>query len=108
EEVVGDVEEGSGAIPRSFRGADGRLRAAGTVRLDQVGDFLGIVLEHDEVDTVSGLVLATLGRPPVIGDVVEYDEVRFEVTAVHGHGVEECVVDPLKEPANPHRAVQTL
>ncbi|MBA3968734.1 MAG: HlyC/CorC family transporter [Gemmatimonadetes bacterium] len=108
EEVVGDVEEGSGAIPRSFRGADGRLRAAGTVRLDQVGDFLGMVLEHDEVDTVSGLVLATLGRPPVIGDVVEYDEVRFEVTAVHGHGVGECVVDPLKEPANPHRAVQTL
>lgn len=103
EEVVGDVEEGSGALPQSFRGADGRLRVAGTVRLDQVGDCLGVVLEHEEVDTVSGLVLASLGRPPAVGDTAEYEDVRFEVTAVEGHGVGECVVETLKSPASPDR-----
>ena len=99
EEVVGEIEEGSGVHrPDVFRDESGRVVAEGTVRLDEVGDFLGVVLEHPEVDTVSGLVLTLLGRPPVVGDAVEYDDVRFEVTAVEGHGVRECVVTLLKPP----------
>jgi CBS domain containing-hemolysin-like protein len=44
------------------------------------------------VDSVSGLVLTLLGRPPNVGDVVRYDRLQFEVTAVKGHGVEEAAV----------------
>ena len=62
---------------------------AGTVRIEEVGEALGCVLEHPDVDSVSGLVLTMLGRPPAVGDVVEYDHVRFEVTAVHRRGVRE-------------------
>jgi CBS domain containing-hemolysin-like protein len=61
-----------------------------------VGEFLGVVLEHDEVDSVSGLVLTMLGRPPRVGESVEYDDVRFEVAAIAGHGVQECVVTALR------------
>lgn len=98
EEVVGEIEEGWVARPEIHRALDGRLLVAGTVRISQVGDELGLVLEHDEVDTVSGLVLSLLDRPPLVGDVVEYDDVRFEVTAVEGHGVSECAVTPLLLP----------
>lgn len=98
EEVVGEIEEGWVARPEIHRSLDGRLLVAGTVRISQVGEELGLVLEHDEVDTVSGLVLSLLDRPPVVGDVVEYDDVRFEVTAVEGHGVSECAVKPLLLP----------
>ena len=49
------------------------------------------MLEHDEVDSVSGLILTLLGRPPRVGDVVTYDHVRFEVTAIEGLGVSQCV-----------------
>ena len=51
-----------------------------------MGEELNVVLEPPEGDTVSGLVLALLDRPPVVGDAVEWDGVRFEVTAVEGHG----------------------
>jgi CBS domain containing-hemolysin-like protein len=90
EEVVGIVQETAEERPFE-RLADG-LAVKGTVRLDELGEELGIALEHEEVDTVSGLVLSLLGRPPEPGDVVEYDHVRFEVTHVDGHGVGACRV----------------
>lgn len=99
EEVVGDIEQGTALAADLYRDAEGNLHVAGTVRLDEVGDALGVVLEHEEVDTVSGLVLATLGRPPEVGDRVVYDYVRFEVAAVEGHGVGECVAVSLGYPS---------
>jgi CBS domain containing-hemolysin-like protein len=97
EEVVGEIEEGLQARPDLTRSGDAAL-AAGTVRLDELGEILGVVLEHEEVDTVSGLVLALLDRPPVVGDAVEYDGVRIVVTAVEGHGVGQAEARLLRPP----------
>jgi CBS domain containing-hemolysin-like protein len=96
EEVVGEIEEGWAQRPGADRDPNGALRVQGTMRISEVGEELDLVLEHPEVDTVSGLVLALLDRPPVIGDTVEWDDVRFEVTATEGHGVTECAVTPLR------------
>jgi CBS domain containing-hemolysin-like protein len=54
--------------------------------------MLGVVVEHPDVETISGLVLALLGRPATIGDVVEYEEIRVEVSAVVGRGVQTALV----------------
>jgi CBS domain containing-hemolysin-like protein len=100
EEVVGEIEEGLQVRRDLVRGPSGAI-TAGTVRLDELGECLGVVLEHDEVDSVSGLVLALLDRPPVVGDVVEYDGVRITVTEVEGHGVGEATAQlvPAAPPA---------
>ena len=71
EEVVGDIDDGVARAQQITVQPDGSVRAAGTVRLDELGQALGITLEHEEVDSVSGLVLARLGRPPRVGDVAE-------------------------------------
>jgi CBS domain containing-hemolysin-like protein len=92
EEVVGDIDEGPGSPPQPYRDRDGRLRVPGTMRLDELGQEFNLDLEHEEVDSVSGLVLTLLGRPPKVGDVVKYDRLLIEVTAVKGHGVEEAAV----------------
>jgi CBS domain containing-hemolysin-like protein len=89
EEVVGEIDEGVPRTPALAPDTDGAVRAAGTVRLDELGQHFGVELEHDEVESVSGLVLARLGRPPAVGDVVEYRRVRLEVTATTGRGVRE-------------------
>jgi len=94
DEVIGDIKEGITQPLDISRDAEGRLRVTGTVRLDEVGEVLGLTLEHEEVDTVSGLVLMLLDRSPEVGDVVTYDRVRFEVVAVEGHGVGVCLVTP--------------
>jgi CBS domain containing-hemolysin-like protein len=97
EEVAGEIPEGAEA-PRLWYDPAGRLHVAGTVRIEEVGEALGCVLEHEEVDSVSGLVMTLLGHPPQVGDAVEYDHVLFEVVAVDRHAVRECVVTPVPLP----------
>ena len=102
EEVVGDVGDEPTPHPELKREGDGVVRASGVVRLETLGDALGVDLEHEEVDTVSGLVLSLLVGPPSVGDVVSWRGARLEVTAVEGHGVGEVrAVAPPEEDRGP-------
>lgn len=91
EEVVGEIQDSDDVAPIVHL-EDGQLRVLGTVRLDELGDELGMELEHPDVDSVSGLVLAMVGRAVRVGDAVNYAGLRFEVTTVVGLGVGECHV----------------
>jgi len=104
EEVVGEIEE-EAERPQSWVDEEGRLHVNGTVRVEEVGEYFDMELEHEDVDTVSGLVLTLLDRPPVVGDTVVYEQMAFEVFAVEGHGVAECRVTSLGagEQAEPAR-----
>ncbi|WP_373060729.1 transporter associated domain-containing protein [Gemmatimonas sp.] len=87
EEIVRDVGDdvvGPAEVPAT---AHGMIAAAGITRVETLGDAPGVTLAHGEVDSVSGLVLAVLGRPPQIGDVVRYEGVHIEFRTIWGHGV---------------------
>jgi CBS domain containing-hemolysin-like protein len=90
EEVVGEIDEGIPYAPPIVGAPDGSAMVAGTLRLDELGSHFDLDLTHEEVDSVSGLILAQLGRPPVVGDTVQYDRVRLEVTATIGRGVRQA------------------
>lgn len=92
EEVVGEISESPTETPPVYRDATGRLRVPGTMRVDEVGQQFDLDVEHEDVDSVSGLVLTLLGRTARVGDTVRYERLVFEVTAVKGHGVDECAV----------------
>lgn len=92
EEVVGEMEDTPTKHIAIREDSAGRFRVLGTMRLDEVGELLSIPLEHPEVESVSGLMLALLDRIPIGGDIVTYDGVTFEVHTVDGHGVGECIV----------------
>jgi CBS domain containing-hemolysin-like protein len=92
EEVVGEIDESATDVPDIRVEPDGRLRVLGTVRVTEVGEKLDLDVEHADVESVSGLVLMLLGRPPRVGDTVEFGRLRVEVTAVRGRGVEEALV----------------
>jgi CBS domain containing-hemolysin-like protein len=91
EEVIGEVSEGAAGNPVRHD-ARGRLLVPGTMRVDELGQQFDLDLEHEEVDSVSGLVLTLLGRPAQIGDTVRYERLQIEVTALQGHGVSEVAV----------------
>jgi CBS domain containing-hemolysin-like protein len=96
EEVIGQIEETATQRPPIVIDALGRLIVSGTVRLEEIGEELDADLEHEEIDTASGLILSLLGRPPRVGDVVEWQNLRFHVTRIRGRGVDECMITALE------------
>jgi CBS domain containing-hemolysin-like protein len=92
EEVIGEIEESATAVPDISREPDGRLRVLGTVRLTEVGEELDLDLSHGDVESISGLVLMLLGRPPHVGDAVDFGRLHIEVAAIRGRGVEEALI----------------
>jgi CBS domain containing-hemolysin-like protein len=93
EEVVGEIDEGVPQAPNLVIIDETTARVSGMLRLDELGQAFGVELQHGDVDSVSGLVMAIVDRPPVVGDVVEYEQFRFTVTAVTGHGAREVRVE---------------
>lgn len=91
EEVVGEVPEGRDK-PSVRVAEDGSLHVLGTAREDEIGEALDIPLSFDPVETLSGLVLMLLNRPPVVGDIVEYQGLTIRVTAVERRAAKEAVV----------------
>jgi len=100
EEVVGEIDEGAPSAPSLVVGADQTVTVIGTLRLDELGRHFDLDIAHEEVDSVSGLILAILGRPPEVGDVVEYERLRLEVVATSGRGVKQARVTLLPAEAS--------
>jgi CBS domain containing-hemolysin-like protein len=92
EEVVGEIGESPATSTELGHDALGRLIVPGTLRIDELGQQFDLDLEHEDVDSVSGLVLTLLGRPPRVGDIVRYERLEIEVTRLQGHGVGEAAV----------------
>jgi CBS domain containing-hemolysin-like protein len=73
EEIVGDISDEHDRLgARGRRRADGSWVLSGLLRPDEVVDLTGIELpDHEDYDTVAGLVLRALGRIPARGDLAE-------------------------------------
>jgi CBS domain containing-hemolysin-like protein len=93
-EIVGEIDETVREEEYQWN-EDGSLAVEGALRLDELGELLGRDLEHPEVDTVGGLVLALLERPAGVGDAVEYDGLTLEVTEIAERRITHCVVHPV-------------
>jgi CBS domain containing-hemolysin-like protein len=91
-EAVGDIEEGADDVPDVLPVGFDSYQVQGTVRLDTLGALIGRELEHPEVDSVSGLILSELGRPPLVGDRIRWNDLSFKVSSLHGRGVRQAVV----------------
>jgi CBS domain containing-hemolysin-like protein len=73
EEIVGDIaDEHDPLSARARQRRDGAWLLSGLLRPDEVEDVTGTALpEHEDYDTIAGLVLQVLGRLPAVGDLAE-------------------------------------
>ncbi len=73
EEIVGDISDEHDRLgSRAREGRDGSWSLSGLLRPDEVEDLTEIALpDHEDYDTIAGLVLQVLGRIPEPGDMAE-------------------------------------
>jgi CBS domain containing-hemolysin-like protein len=73
EEIVGDISDEHDRLgTRARRHPDGSWSLSGLLRPDEVEDLTDIELpDHEDYDTIGGLVMQVLGRVPERGDVAE-------------------------------------
>jgi CBS domain containing-hemolysin-like protein len=97
EEVVGEVRDEFDQEKEPYvQIAPGVLEVAGDYLVDDLVDevYLGEPDDLPDVETVGGLVIARLGRPPQVGDEAIYNEqVRFRVLDVDRRAISRVRID---------------
>jgi len=99
EEIVGEIVDESDAPLEDMRWLpDGALWVRAKVDVRRVCAQLGIDWQPDaEFATVGGLLAEELGRIPVKGDVVEWQQYRFEVLAAGRRRAEHVRIERLED-----------
>ncbi|MGI1658677.1 MAG: hemolysin family protein [Desulfitobacterium sp.] len=86
EELVGEIydEFESKDQAEIIKGPEGEYLINGRVLLDDLADLLGIEFEDESVSTLGGFVFNRLGRKPVKGDEIDFQNYSFSVIEVVG------------------------
>lgn len=90
EELVGDVaDEHDPRRAGVFRVSRDAWSVPGLLRPDELTEQTGLVVpEHGTYETLGGLIMARLGRVPVVGDAVEVAGVVLRVEGMDGRRVD--------------------
>jgi putative hemolysin len=107
EEIVGDIEDEFDLPNTSIeRVDDTHIRIEGTYTIDDFNEEFGTELEHEDFNTMAGLVFGELGRAPEVGDEVRVDGLRLRVNEIEGSRILKLEVEftaddetPTDEPA---------
>ena len=96
EEVVGEVRDEFDLEKEPYvELGPGVIEAEGEYLVDDFDDgFWGEEEDLPDVETVGGLVISKLGRPPAVGDEVVYNEkIQIRVLAVEGRAVSRVLIE---------------
>jgi magnesium and cobalt exporter, CNNM family len=83
EEIVGEIRDEYDVESETVTDeGDGVFVFSGKVSVVEVRDRLGVEIEREGFETVGGYLLSSLGRMPYVGEIVDLDELSFEVLEV--------------------------
>jgi len=99
EQLVGEVQDEFDTEAPAFKEeAPGTFVVDGLTSLEALRERLGVELTDEPYDTVGGLVFGRLGRLAAVGDTIEIEGYRFQVTAVDGRRVAQVRVVRARPP----------
>jgi CBS domain containing-hemolysin-like protein len=85
EEIVGEIsDEFDRDAEQIEKVSESSFRVNASLALFELGEFIGLDLHDDEVDSVGGLVSKQLGRLPKIGDSVIYSGLKLTAEKIEG------------------------
>lgn len=105
EEIVGEVRDEFDKKEKDplIELAPGSLEVSGQLLLDDLQDYVDLGDEEalPDVETVGGLIITEIGRPPQVGDqLIHKEHIKFTVLAIDGLAVSRVGIDfPVDNPA---------
>jgi CBS domain containing-hemolysin-like protein len=103
EQIVGEIYDDTDepAAPEQISLEDGKLRISGAMLLGSVAELLAApeLANHEDIDTIGGLVGKKLGRMPRTGDEVDLGAHFATIEASKGFRVLSLIVRPKPAPA---------
>jgi putative hemolysin len=97
------VDAGAADAP-IVRRADGSYLVDGALSIEDLRELLGNVQLPEEPDldyhTVAGLLMARAGRIPSVGEIIEWQGVRFEILDLDGTRIDRVLLS-LGTPGQP-------
>ena len=103
EEIVGEIRDEFDEEEPSVRELeDGGYAVDGRLPIGVVNDALNADFESEDFETIGGLVLGQLGRPPEIGDEVRADGHVIQVDEIDGPRVAQVSVRHNEESSEEH------
>jgi len=84
EEIVGEIHDEFEKEEKPFEQVDKNVWIVDARQgIFDVNKKIGINIPEGEYDTVSGFVFSLLGKVPVVGDIVKFDDVSISVERIH-------------------------
>ncbi len=105
EELVGEIEdeyenEDEGQQEPIARIDDETIDVDARVRIDEINDSLDLQLpEHEDYETIGGLVFSSLGRIPRVGDHCELENVKISVLAAEPRRIKRVRLNLMPPPS---------
>ncbi len=80
EEIVGEIGDEHDEIPLEYhREKDGTTIVTGKFPIEKFEEIFEVEAPEEDFETVSGLIFSILGRIPMVGEVVQYKNLKLEI-----------------------------
>ncbi|MFC1924455.1 hemolysin family protein [Chloroflexota bacterium] len=93
EEIMGELGDELARSEKEFETIDATtFQVDGNMRVEEVGEQLGVELPSGEYETVAGFVMSLLGRIPREGEQVKFDKLKIVITGMKGRKIEKILI----------------
>lgn len=100
EQIVGDIEDEHDIDEEAsmiMERGDNEFIVKALLPLEDFNERFGTIFEPEEIDTVGGLIINSLGHVPARGEVVEIERLRFEILNADSRRIHLVKLTRLKE-----------
>ncbi|MDQ7027453.1 MAG: hemolysin family protein [Anaerolineae bacterium] len=94
EEIVGDIrdEYDTNEEGEYIKNSETEYIIDAGMDIDDINDLLGISISSDDTDTLGGYIYLMIGRVPIVGEVIETDEITMTVRSIDGRRIRKVLV----------------
>jgi putative hemolysin len=97
EEIVGDILDEYDADENLIQEIDdSTLVVSSRVGVDEINELLALSYPEDEFETISGFIFNILGRIPIEGDILEFQDSKITVLKVLDRTIQQAKIEKLK------------